>query len=189
MGHSINYERITNPDDHKVLNGFVSVYRSAFAEAPYFEEYDPQWVVDHIWKVHIPHCVFVARKACGEVVGLGCAHPILAPESNMRAFMVKTKKSGVEIPFPPEQTMYMSELAVLQNFRRKGVGSSLIAKRQKWAVQKGYTHYCMRTAATGSNSEEIYKSMGAIQAPFVQYMPDNEIGTESAMRIFLYGEL
>lgn len=188
MVHSINYERITDPD-HEVLKGFVSVYRSAFAEAPYCEDYDYKWVVDHIWKVHIPYCVFVARKAHGEVVGLGCALPILAPESCVRDFMLEKQKSGVGIPFPLNQTMYMSELAVLPDVRRKGVGSSLIKKRQEWAVQNDYTHYCMRTAATGSNSERMYKCMGAMQAPFVQDMSDDKIRTDSARRIFLYGKI
>ncbi len=188
MHHEIHYRRVTEKD-HSSMQGFAAVYQSAFAEAPYFESYDPNWIIDFVWKPHIPHCLIVAQTEADGVVGIACAHLITEDVSSVGAFLQSLSEEGAAMPFPLHKTVYMSELAVLAPFRGRGIGRSLVLRRHDWAKEVGLTHYCMRTAEQGSNSQHLYQTLGARRAPFIQDMSDGEVKTESNQRIFLYGLL
>ncbi len=187
MGPNVNYEHITDPE-HPHKDGFASVYAAAFGEAPYFEVYTRDEVVENVWLPHIPHCV-VTASVSGEVVGLGCAHPVLLPISSIGAFLQQEIASGVHVPFPLPSTLYMSELAVLSTHRGHGIGRALIEARLEWARRNGFSHYCMRTAAIGSNSRHLYESLGAQLAPSVQNVESESVESKSKERIYLYGKL
>lgn len=178
--------RFVERHDDPGMAGFVSLYIAAFGGPPYFEPFTHEQVVDGVWHPHIPHCIILA-ECDGLVVGLGCAVGLVSPESPVRDFI-----SGLapgSLPFPPEQTLYMSELAVHESYRKHGIGQRIIEERMRWGKLMGYTHYCMRTAKDGSNSRRLYERMGAQIAPFEQDVSDGEVKTESKFRIYLYGKI
>lgn len=187
MKDKVTYHMISDQED-PARAGFVEVYKAAFAEAPYFEEYDNDWITTNVWNTHLSHILIVA-KINDQIAGLGCAHPVLEEMSTVGTFLEEKERDGTKIPFPLETTIYMSELAVSGKFRKHGIGSKLIKLRHEKAKEIGFSHYCMRTAADGSNSRSIYESMGAQSLPFTQPVNDEGIDSQSESRIILYGEL
>ncbi len=175
-----------NNADERTAAGFAAVYQSAFAEAPYFETYEIPWVLEHVWNAHQPHCIMVANLG-NQVIGLGCAHTVLSTVSTIGEFL--QSQNAADVPFPLETTLYMSELAVLRDFRGLGVGKALVQARIAWAREHGFTHYCMRTAAIGSNSRKLYESLGAKVAPIIQDVQGEAIESQSSQRIVLYDTL
>jgi GNAT superfamily N-acetyltransferase len=183
---SISLRKVESVSDF-AAQGFAELYRSAFGEPPYNEHYELDWILKNIWEPHIPYCIIVAEMV-GVVVGLGCCHPLPLPISSVGHFILNEVPQEL-VPFPPDKTMYMSELAVAKGLRGKGIGGSIISARTVWAKEAGFTHYCMRTAKEGSNSRQMYMKMGAVEAPFTQNMSGGEVETDSSERIFLYSKL
>lgn len=174
---------VTNIDDQSMA-GFAACYISAFAEPPYFEHYEADWVSEHVWKPHIPHCLIVAESE-GVVVGLCCCHPVMADtEPGVRDYMLSQ-----DLPFNPETTTFLSEVAVHADFRRQGLGTKLLCEWLRWAEAHSFTHYAMRTAEAGSNSLHMFEQLGSKRLPFVQDVSKGEVVSASNQRIYLYGEV
>ena len=185
LSKSISYRRILLAND-VARSGFIKVYQIAFAGPPYFEVYTDDDVEQGVWIPHVPHCIVVAKHD-GHIVGFGCAHPILSGTSpNVQDFL--EPHSG-ELPFDPSQTIYMSELAVLDSHRRSGIGLELINQRFSWARENGFRTYLMRTAAEGSNSANIYLRLGAKRLPFLQDVQNEVTVSLSIHRQYLWGTL
>jgi ribosomal protein S18 acetylase RimI-like enzyme len=91
--------------------------------------------------------------------------------------------------FDPREGIYMSELAVLMEERQKGLGEALIQARFRWAKERGFRFYLLRTAASGSNSQRLYERLGAKRTTFTQDVSLDGIVTSSTQRIFLWGEI
>lgn len=182
MKNDIGFRQIQNLED-AAFPGFAAVYREAFGGPPYFETYTDEDIWRNVWEPHLPECVIVAEGP--EVVGLACCHAILAPtEPSIRDFLLTQ-----DLSFDPQDGIYMSELAVLTDERRKGLGTALVRARFEWAKQKGFRFYLLRTAASGSNSQRMYERIGARRAPFTQSMASSDTVTASTERIFLWGEI
>jgi ribosomal protein S18 acetylase RimI-like enzyme len=180
--NKIAFRRIEQVND-PAFAGFATVYREAFGGAPYFEEYTDDGIRQDVWTPHIPECVIVAETS--QVVGLACCHAVLAPtEPSIRAFLLTQ-----ELPFDPREGIYMSELAVLMEERQKGLGEALIQARFRWAKERGFRFYLLRTAASGSNSQRLYERLGAKRTTFTQDVSLDGIVTSSTQRIFLWGEI
>jgi GNAT superfamily N-acetyltransferase len=181
----LSIRRITDPDD-RALNGFLATYRDVFAEAPYHETYKLEWIVEHVWRPHLPHCIMVAEHASDHhVVGLACCHAVDADtEPAIKEYLL-----AQELPFNPQHTVFMSELAVRSEVRRAGLGTTLVYERLAWARGAGFTNYVMRTAADGSNSQVLYRKIGAREAPFVQDVGAGEVASASPQRIYMWGEI
>ncbi len=185
IDEGMSIRRVTIATD-PAATGFVETYQAAFAEAPYFETYEPEWVLKHVWEPHLPHCVLVAEAewAPRGVAGLACCHPLLADtEPEVRDYLM-----AQHLPFDPERAVFMSELAVRREFRRRGLGAKLIQARLRWAEDAGFQFLVLRTAATGSNSRRLYERIGAQVASFVQDVSTAAIASSSTQRIFLWGE-
>ncbi|MFN3188652.1 MAG: GNAT family N-acetyltransferase [Candidatus Paceibacteria bacterium] len=176
--------------DHPLRSGFANLYQVAFAEAPYFETYSVDEVVNNVWNPHIDgqHCVIVATLD-GAVVGLGCAHSAQDKLSTIGVFLAEKAAENQTVPFNLESTVYMSELAVGPHARKHGIGTELVKRRMDWARKSGFTHYCMRTAAVGSNSRMLYERLGAKIAPFVQSITSEGVVSSSEQRIIMYNSL
>ncbi len=181
----IHIRRILKPDD-PALDGFVATYIDVFAEPPYEEHYEPDWVVEHVWVPHQPHCILVAEQGPEQcVIGLACCHVADADtEPAIRDYL-----RSQALPFDLARTAFMSELAVRKSDRGKGVGTALILERLRWAHEGGYTHYAMRTAADGSKSERMYHRLGSRKAPFVEDVSEGAVESASKQRIYLWGEI
>lgn len=182
MKDEIAFRRIKQIND-PAFAGFAAVYKEAFGGAPYFEEYTDEGIRHDVWTPHIPECVIVAETS--QVIGLACCHAILAPtEPGIRAFLLTQ-----ELPFDPHEGVYMSELAVLTEERQKGLGEALIRARFRWAKERDFRFYLLRTAASGSNSQRLYERIGAKRTAFTQDVSLDGIATASSQRIFLWGEI
>jgi len=172
-------------DPHHLI-GFIDVYQEAFLEPPWEEHHRAYSVHRKVWLSHLPHCLVIALNQV-DVIGLGCAHPVLAEVSTggmVKEFLEANRETA---PFPLKQTIYMSELAVEKNHRKQGVGNSLIDAREDWARANGFTHYAMRTAQVGSKSAQLYLNRGARLAEgLVQIVEDD---TASPTRVYYWGEL
>ncbi len=191
--HHVTIRRVTDIGD-PLLAGFVSTYKDVFAGAPYFEEYADEQVREDVWAPHIGECILVATTDDGSearpesVVGLACCHGVLAStEPKIRDFLL----SRAELPelFDPARAIFMSELAVRDDFRCRGLGQTLVLERFRWGIEAGYSHYAMRTAADGSNSRRMYERIGSRLAPFVQDVSEGGVVSASKSRIYMYGSI
>ena len=188
-GHhgSITVHRISDIDDPR-LAGFIATYQDVFAGPPYFEKYAEQEVVDNVWKPHIGHGIVLATNSTGMVVGLACCHSVVAEtEPSIRDYIL----SRPEVPslFDPSRTIFMSELAVREQYRRRGLGKRFIIERFAWGREHGFESYCTRTADRSSNSRALYERIGAKLAPFVQDVSSGGVESASKARIYLYGSI
>lgn len=179
------FRQIESADD-LAYEGFSALFYDAFAGPPYFEK-TPAAIIREIWEVHIPYYCGIAVHETDGVVGLACAAPALADiHPDVRSFLMAQK----DPPFPPDEAIYHSEVAVRAEHRRHGLGRKLILLRLEWARQNGFRYFVMRTAQSGSNSERLYRRLGAEQAPFVQDVTDvgsSGVVSSSTHRIYLWG--
>jgi len=179
---------ITTIDD-PAREMFAEVYARAFSEAPYCEAYTSEWIVEHVWEPHLPHCIVVAEDN-NKVIALGCAHPLL--ESRISPSAVDYILGLKDLQFDPRKTIYMSELAVDKDFRGMGLGTKMVSSRINWALENGYEHYTLRTAAEGSHSLNLYKRIGAQELPgshSVHSVEGGDLETGSKSRLYLWGRL
>lgn len=168
------------------FNGFSDIYIKSFSGIPYFESYDSDWVFENVWKTHLKDGVIVLALEGEKVVGVSCSMPLVKSISQYNFINSLEKK-----PFDPKTAIYMSELAVDSKYRCLGIGSQLVKERLKWAKERNFSHFVMRTAAVGSNSLHLYKRIGASEISQKQKIDtDNiEIETASTERIYLYGDI
>lgn len=54
----------------------------------------------------------------------------------------------------------ITELEVRQADRRKGVGSELIRRARKWALDRKYTHVAVEVGATSNSAIQFYGTCG-----------------------------
>lgn len=184
----ITFRRITDLRDPGVQS-FIQTYQEAFSGPPYFENYSEQSVYEHVWEPHIDHCVVVAERD-GEVIGLGCVHPLMGNDISKSAQEYLLSRN--DLPLDPAKTIYMSELAVSEKARGQGLGSKLVIACYQWALKQGYTDYVLRTAAEGSNSLSLYSKMGGKLLAGEHAVSTVEGGTEatsSTSRVYLFGKL
>ncbi|MEZ4755046.1 MAG: GNAT family N-acetyltransferase [Bdellovibrionota bacterium] len=183
---TIDFRQVLEKRDPS-LKGFIRLYKAAFAEAPYFESFSNEQVAQ-VWDKHIGHCV-VCAEFNGEVVGLACAHPVLAnTEPSIRDFILESiNKLPKELD--PKKAIFMSELAVSEDARGMGLGTQLVLERLKWGAQQGFEFYMMRTAENESNSKNLYLRLGAVELPIVQRVIHEGIETSSERRIYLWGKI
>jgi ribosomal protein S18 acetylase RimI-like enzyme len=169
--------------------GFVAAYQEAFGGAPYFEHYTEQEVLDDVWWPHLNHGLVILAIREGRVVGFGCAMPLDSAPDDIQEFL-GCRTSG-EFPAEASRTWYMSEIGVMEPYRRHGIGYGLVRERLSIIEQLGGTHYVLRTAAEGSNSAHMYRRIGAIQLMTPQDISESgqvQVSrSQSTKRIFLFG--
>lgn len=172
---------------HQALaKDFAEVYANCFADPPYCETYDPEWIIAHVYNPHIAHGrVAVALKE-GTMIGFSCAMMLHADTS---ACYYKYLSAQENLPFEIDKSMFVTELAVLSEYRRKGLGTAL-AKHMM--CSKGslhqYDHCVTRTAHQGSNSIGIFTKLGAQVLPGLHHVNNdpNEVPSASEARVYLW---
>jgi ribosomal protein S18 acetylase RimI-like enzyme len=187
-GADVSIRFVTDVND-PVRVGFVDTYREVFAGPPYFEEYGSDDVINGVWIPHMGHCVLAATEdLTGRVVGLGCCHVVTADtEPKIRDYLLS--RPSISKFFDPDRTIFMSELAVREEYRRRGLGNRIVLERFRWGLERGYESYCMRTAESGSNSRGLYERIGAVLAPFVQDVSVDGVASSSKSRVYMYGSI
>lgn len=182
------------PVDEQTLktdrDGFIAAYKEAFGGPPYFEKYTSEEVLDEVWYPHLQDGMTILALDGTKVVGFGCALPLDKSPTDVQEFL-KTLDTEV-FPADFNHTWYMSELGVLESYRGRGIGYSLVKQRMLSINHRGDTHYVFRTAASGSNSIHLYRKVGAIELPVLQdvSVSDQVVinGSQSAARVYLYGD-
>jgi len=177
-------------DSREYCDGFVTVYKQAFGGPPYNEVYTDEEVRGDAWLPHLQNGVVALAMSAKKVVGFGCALPVKYASEDIQAYLVGARNSGASIPEISDM-WYFSELGVLNNHRRKGIGTRLIGQILAKILLIGDSYYVMRTAATGSNSRRIFESIGSDVIPGVQDVSETgqvQINkSQSTERMYLYG--
>ena len=187
----IKFVQVTPDSPAHYQAEFIQVYKEVFAGPPYFETYQGDEVRNWVWKPHLSKgCIFLALDD-EQVVGLSCSIPLKQiqagePNSDVRDFLSRYQ----QLPFSLIDACYMSEVAVLSNYRQRGIGTELIKQRWAWAKGQGIKTYVMRTASEGSNSLGIYLKLGARKINgSCQDVSAIGVVSASKCRIYLYGEI
>ncbi len=171
---------------------FIRAYQEAFGGPPYYETYSDQEVLETVWEPHLRDGVIILAKDNHHVVGFGCSIPLLKAPDDVQGYLRERHADG-SLPeeFDPANTWYMSELGVLEAYRRQGLAYELVRHRLTSVNHGGATHYVMRTAAEGSNSRHLYEQVGSRPLAFEQDMSDNAQvtanGSHSTSRVYLFG--
>jgi len=188
IGNEIQYVQVNAANARHYQMGFTKVYKEAFSEPPYFEDYTDEQVVATAWQPHLLKGSIFLALADQQVIGLGCSLPLAhmdKEDPNIEA--CNSLRNFPDLPFDWRQACYMSELAVQPDFRRRGIGRELIQRRLAWAKEHGINYYVMRTAAVGSNSLTLYSKLGAKQIPGLeQDVSKTGVNSASKKRIFLF---
>jgi GNAT superfamily N-acetyltransferase len=171
--------------------GFVAAYQAAFAGPPYFEQYTFEEVIQEVWNPHREHGMIVLATHAGEVIGFGCALPLLKSPDDIQEYTRARILEG-SLDAHPDNVWYMSELGVTSEYRGRGIGTQLVKHRLLSIQHTDGTHYMFRTAAQGSNSIRIYQRIGAIVFPTLQDVSTSAQvianGSQSTERVYLHGE-
>ena len=132
---------------------FVGAYQTIFAQAPYYERFFPNeaaGVMQHCLETQGQITLLVVRGAT-QVVGFAMGVPLQSRQD------VAREMGGL---LPVSHTFYLSELGVLPQHRRAGLGAMLIQERLQLIDPKVFSHVVLRTSASIGNSENLYQDAG-----------------------------
>jgi len=154
LAEDIQLHWIRNSEDAlKWRPGFIGAYQTIFSEAPYYERYTPL-DADGIYQklTSIPgHITLIAAKTNGAVVGFGIAIPL------KDKYSVAKELSGL---VPLQHTVYLAELGVLDNYRRIGIGRTLIRERLRLIDRNNFSHVVLRVSTNFDPAQTLYESIG-----------------------------
>lgn len=146
--------RIVSPNDVAQWRaGFIGAYQTIFSGFPYFERWYPseaEGVYRRLTALE-GNVTLVATRGDTQVVGFGVGIPILGNRA------VATHLTGL---VPLKHTFYLAELGVLEEWRGRGVGRTLVQERLKLVDARRYSHVVLRVSMNHSPSSEMYKVMG-----------------------------
>lgn len=186
----IEFIQVTAENAGHYAAGFAHVFEKAFEREPYCETYEPGQVENDILQPSLADGFVVVAVLNNQVVGLGCAVPVSKASADVQQYLSEKRDEGV-LPIALEKTWYMSEVGVLIEHCRKGIGTELLRQRLQLISSAGGEHYIMRTSKEGSNSVGMYRRAGAIELPGFQDVSTSDQVTvnqsQSQHRIYLYG--
>jgi ribosomal protein S18 acetylase RimI-like enzyme len=133
--------------------GFIGAYQTIFTGFPYYERWYPS-EAEGVWHklTSTPENItLLATRGIGQVLGFGVAIPLVAKP------VVATHLTGL---VPARHTMYLAELGVLDQWRGKQVGRTLVRERLRLIDPERYSHVVLRVSMNHSPSSEMYKAMG-----------------------------
>ena len=140
------------------LEDFKRVYR-VFSGPPYNEKYTEEELEE----------IFIQYQQTGYLYGAytqdGCVGLIA---------LERGRQEGHPVSFEGEKVMYLADVAVLGEYRRKGVGNQLMLYGVMQSKQLGYDRLYMRTLETGSMSYGIARRIGFQQIPGAQQGVERE---------------
>lgn len=156
----------------KKLEDFKNVYR-VFSGPPYNEKYTEE-ELEEIFKEYQQkgyiYGAFADEKCIGMIV------------------LERGAKADQPVKFQDEKVMYLADIAVLDDYRRLGLGNQLMIYGVMQSKVLGYGKLYMRTLENGSMSYGIAKRIGFRQIPnaFQNVERERVNGTVETMRnIFL----
>jgi ribosomal protein S18 acetylase RimI-like enzyme len=154
LADDIQLHWIRNPKEATEWRaGFIGAYQTVFAEPPYNERYTPidaEGIYQKLTSIS-GNITLIAAKKNRAVVGFGIAIPI------KDKYSVSSELSGL-IPLP--HTMYLAELGVLEEYRRMGIGRTLIRERMRLIDRNNFTHVVLRVSTNVDPTKKLYESLG-----------------------------
>ncbi len=154
------------------VEDFKNVYR-VFSGPPYNEKYTEE-ELEEIFREYQEKGYIYGAYNDKECIGL------IALE--------RGAKSSQPVSFQDDSVMYLADIAVLNEYRRNGLGNQLMVYGVMQSKALGYRRLYMRTLENGSMSYGIAKRIGFRQIPNVFQNVEKERvnGTTETMRnIFL----
>lgn len=131
-------------------NGLIDLYKNIFSQAPYFESFTGDQVVEIFSKYLRDGILFVARDG-SSIIGFGAAVPI----STVRDIESLLADNDIN----PVTSWYMADLGIKEEARGNGLGKKLVQKRIQ-SMPLGTTTVVMRTSVDNYRSQALYKSLG-----------------------------
>lgn len=150
----IAIRRIETPNDITQWRaGFIGAYQTVFSGFPYNERWYPAEAEGVYRRLtdYPDNITLVATRGDTQVVGFGVAVPILYKKD------VATHLTGL---VPLKHTFYLAELGVLDEWRDRGIGRTLVQNRLRLIDDKRYSHVVLRVSSLHSPSAQMYKALG-----------------------------
>lgn len=154
------------------LEDFKKVYM-VFSGAPYYEKYTEEELEE----------IFKEYKEKGYIYGAYNGENCIGLIALERGV-----KKGQPVEFQNKKAMYLADVAVLEKYRKRGIGNQLMMYGVMQSKLLGYDVLYMRTLEKGSMSCSIAKKIGFKQIPnaFQQVERQRMNGTMETMNnIFL----
>ncbi len=149
----IAVRRITTPEEvTRWRAGFIGTYQTVFSSFPYFERFYPseaEGAYRRLTSIE-ENITLVATRGETQVVGFGIAIPLASKPG------VATHLTGL---VPLKHTFYLAELGVLEAYRGKQIGRTLVQERLK-LIPDRYSHVVLRVSMNPTPSGEMYKALG-----------------------------
>jgi len=180
-------ERISGP---KQLESFIKndslfqLYQGIFSKAPYFEQFTPEEVNGFFMEYASKGILFLAEDQKNErLIGFGAVLPLRMVTDVAQI----AKKKGFDV----EKTWYMADLGVDEDYRREGIGKTLVLERLRSLPE--VSSVLMRTSKDNWNSRSLYKSLGfervRLMTQWVEQKRTNgEIVRDPRIFMFLQGK-
>lgn len=165
--------QIDNINDMRFYQkGFIRIFKQAFAGAPYFENFQDKEVKTIMADLALSYgsyCAVLLKN--NEVIGLVGGLPL--SDENEIADLLHAKNAIED----PQRTFYLAELAVANDFRKKGLGTKLVKSLLK-DIQKesDYDNIIVRTQSEGSNAINIFKNNGLKVVPNIIQSVETYVG-------------
>jgi ribosomal protein S18 acetylase RimI-like enzyme len=144
---------VTREDVARFRAGFIGAYQTVFSGFPYFERFYPseaEGIYRKLTSIEQGICL-VATRGETQVVGFSAAIPLAAKPD------VATHLSGL---VPLKHTFYLAELGVLEQYRAKRIGRTLVQQRLQLIEPQRYSHVVLRVSMNHNPSSEMYRAMG-----------------------------
>ncbi len=154
LSDGIVVRRITGPEDVTTWRaGFIGAYQTIFSGPPYNERFYPSEAEGVYQKLtSTPNNIsLVATRGIDEVVGFGIAIPLSAKEP------VAKELTGL---LPIAHTFYLAELGVLERWRGREMGRTLVRERLRLIDAARFSQVVLRVSTAHLSSISMYRSMG-----------------------------
>lgn len=154
LDDDITVRRLVAPEDvARWRGGFIGAYQTVFSGFPYFERFYPSEAEGVYRKlVSTPDNVtLLATRGETQVVGFGVAIPL--------RFKIDVAQELTGL-VPIHHTFYLAELGVLEQWRGRQVGRTLVRERLRLIDPARWSHVVLRVSTHNAPSSEMYRAMG-----------------------------
>jgi ribosomal protein S18 acetylase RimI-like enzyme len=175
----VTVRRLVTPEDVAQWRpGFIGAYQTVFSGFPYFERWYPS-EAEGVYRRLVAtdgNVTLLATRGESQVVGFGVGIG-LADKPAVASIL-----TGL---VPVKHTFYLAELGVLDPWRGKGIGRTLVRERLRLIDSARYSHVVLRVSMNHNPSSEMYKAMGfeemGVYMDVSAMRVDNKVTTDRRM--------
>lgn len=148
----VKYQQIPGINFEKIQDQLLSLYIESFSDGDAFQYHDADKTVHYLMNLvhngHI-HVANYQNEIIGAIIACALSNDESLPQSIKNNFQV-------------EQSVYIAELMVSQQHRRKGIGKQLITEFLNNNVINNYTDVFIRVWIENKVAIALYKQFGFI---------------------------